>query len=216
MEARELVIFLVGLAIVLVLLRGLYVALQARRGQIRLAIDKNIPQDVDLDALEMTELPSGGARVVARTLEEVNIQNRAHETFEGVGDEEDELVPILMDTVEPSNMNEASSENAESENHFGNRHEPDGQEEAEWEENPADEDELIEYENTEAPNYIAEPASNPINKQEPDRYEETEWEEDRDNEFSDSPEQVPVEATESSEYDELDDEAAAQRESDDG
>ena len=68
-------------------------------------------------------------------------------------------------------------------------------------------DELMEYKNTEDPNYAAEPVSNPINKQEPDRYEETEWEEDRDNEFSDSPEQVPVEAAESSEYDELDDEA---------
>ena len=169
MDARELVIFLVGFAIVLVLLRGLYVALQARRGQIRLAIDKNIPQDVDLDALEMTELPSGGARVVARTLEEVNIQNRAHETFEGVGDDENELVPILTDTVELSNPNEAGSENAESENYLGNHHEP-------------------------------------------DRHEEAEWEEFRDNEFSDRPEQVSVEAAESSEYDEV----AAQRESDDG
>ncbi len=173
MDTRELVILFVGFAIVWVLLRGLYVALQARRGQIRLAIDKNIPQDVDLDALEMTELPSGGARVVARTLEEVNIQNRAHETFEGVGDDENELVPILTDTVELSNPNEAGSENAESENYLGNHHEP-------------------------------------------DRHEEAEWEEYRDNEFSDSPEQVSVEAAESSEYDELDDEVAAQRESDDG
>ena len=173
MDTRELVILFVGFAIVWVLLRGLYVALQARRGQIRLAIDKNIPQDVDLDALEMTELPSGGARVVARTLEEVNIQNRAHETFEGVGDDENELVPILTDTVELSNPNEAGSENAESENYLGNHHEP-------------------------------------------DRHEEAEWEEFRDNEFSDRPEQVSVEAAESSEYDELDDEVAAQRESDDG
>ena len=173
MDTRELVILFVGFAIVWVLLRGLYVALQARRSQIRLAIDKNIPQDVDLDALEMTELPSGGARVVARTLEEVNIQNRAHETFEGVGDDENELVPILTDTVELSNPNEAGSENAESENYLGNHHEP-------------------------------------------DRHEEAEWEEFRDNEFSDRPEQVSVEAAESSEYDELDDEVAAQRESDDG
>ena len=173
MDTRELVILFVGFAIVWVLLRGLYVALQARRGQIRLAIDKNIPQDIDLDALEMTELPSGGARVVARTLEEVNIQNRAHETFEGVGDDENELVPILTDTVELSNPNEAGSENAESENYLGNHHEP-------------------------------------------DRHEEAEWEEFRDNEFSDSPEQVSVESAESSEYDELDDEVAAQRESDDG
>ena len=242
MDARELVILLVGLAIVSVLLRGLYVALQARRGQIRLAIDKNIPQDVDLDALEMTELPSGGARLVARTLEEVNTQNRAHETFEGVGDDEDELVPVLMDTVELSISNEGDSENAESHNH----HEPDRREEVEWEGNPDDElidslgeapfiadessghveldhgtgyepdDELMEHDNTEEPNYAAEPVSNPINKQEPDRHEEAECEEYRDNELSDSPEQISVEAAESSEYDELDDEVAAQRESDNG
>ena len=197
MGARELVILFVGFAIVAVLFRGLYLALQARRGQIRLAIDKNIPQDVDLDALEMTELPSGGARVVARTLEEVNIQNRAHETFEEVGDDEDEL---LDSPEEVPFVADKSSGYVESGHETG--YEPD--------------DELMEYDNTEEPNYAAEPVSNPINKQEPDWHEEAVWEEYRDNEFSDSPEQVSVEAAESSEYGELDDEAAAQRESDDG
>jgi cell division protein ZipA len=64
-------------------------------------------------------------------------------------------------------------------------------------------------ENTESENYLG-------NRHKPDGQEEVEWEEYRDNEFSDSPEQVQVEAAESSEYDELDDEAAAQREGDDG
>ena len=72
MSPRELIIFLLGLAFVAVILRGLYVAMQARRGQIKLVIDKNIPQDVDLDALEMAELQSGGARVVERSWAVVN------------------------------------------------------------------------------------------------------------------------------------------------
>ncbi|MDP6095196.1 MAG: cell division protein ZipA [Gammaproteobacteria bacterium] len=80
MSGRELIILLLGLAVVAVVLRGLFVALQSRRGQIKLAIDKNIPQNIDLEALEMSELPSGGARVVARSLEEVNRQNSAAET----------------------------------------------------------------------------------------------------------------------------------------
>lgn len=66
MNLRELVILLLGLAMVSVVARGLIVALRARRNQIKLAIDKNIPSDVDLEALELAELPSGGARVVKR------------------------------------------------------------------------------------------------------------------------------------------------------
>ena len=77
MNGRELVILLLGLAIVAVVLRGLYVAINARRGQIKLAIDKNIPDNVDLESLELAELPGGGARVVTRSLEEVNRQNNA-------------------------------------------------------------------------------------------------------------------------------------------
>lgn len=66
MNLRELVILLLGLAMVVVVARGLIVALRARRNQIKLAIDKNIPSDIDLDSLELAELPSGGARVVKR------------------------------------------------------------------------------------------------------------------------------------------------------
>lgn len=66
MNLRELVILILGLAMVVVVARGLLVALRARRNQIKLAIDKNIPRDIDLDALEMAELPSGGARIVRR------------------------------------------------------------------------------------------------------------------------------------------------------
>ena len=114
MSPRELIIFLLGLAIVAVILRGLYVAMQARRGQIKLVIDKNIPQDVDLDALEMAELPSGGARVVERSLAVVNSKNSAIEAAKiraaslglGAAESGEESIPVLMDPVEISEAEE--------------------------------------------------------------------------------------------------------------
>lgn len=113
MNPRELVILLLGLAIVAVVLRGLYVALQARRGQIRLAIDKNIPKDVDLDALEMAELPSGGARVVRRggndgaddarqAASAAVMRANARAAELDLGEESNEAVPVLMDAVQVS------------------------------------------------------------------------------------------------------------------
>ena len=109
MNGRELVILLLGLAIVAVVLRGLYVAINARRGQIKLAIDKNIPDNVDLESLEFAELPGGGARVVTRSLEEVNRQNNALDLAEtkaqslNLTDAEiDGHIPVLMDAVELS------------------------------------------------------------------------------------------------------------------
>ena len=66
MSPRELIILVLGFAMVGVLLRGLFVAIQVRRGQIRLTIDKNLPNDFDLEEFELFELPSGGARVVNR------------------------------------------------------------------------------------------------------------------------------------------------------
>ena len=107
MSPRELVILILGLAIVAVVLRGLFVAMQGRRGQLRLAIDKNIPRDVDLNALELAELPSGGARVVARSFSEVNRQNHvvANATAKAatmhLGDRTpgSASIPVLMDPV---------------------------------------------------------------------------------------------------------------------
>lgn len=88
-----------------VILRGLYVAIQARKGQIKLAIDKNIPQDVDLDALELSELPGGGARVVQRSDEAASNDNldpieQANARAESMAlDRDAESVPVLMDSV---------------------------------------------------------------------------------------------------------------------
>lgn len=83
------------------------VAMRGRKGQIRLAIDKNIPKDVDLDALEMAELPSGGARVVARSFAEVNRQNeavaasaRAAALALGKQTGKSAPIPVLMDPVQ--------------------------------------------------------------------------------------------------------------------
>ena len=109
MNGRELVILLLGLAIVTVVIRGLFVAITARRGQIKLAIDKNIPQNVDLESLELAELPGGGARVATRSLEEVNRYNNALDLAEtkakslNLTDAGDRgHIPVLMDAVELS------------------------------------------------------------------------------------------------------------------
>lgn len=112
MGLRELLILLLGFAIVAVILRGLYVAMQARRGQIRLAIDKNIPKDIDLDALEMAELPGGGARVVSRAPTNSEpprptaldtAKERAAAMDLG---EDDDAIPVLMDSVSVSDPQE--------------------------------------------------------------------------------------------------------------
>ena len=121
MSSRELIILILGLAIVAVVLRGLFVALRARKGQIRLSIDKNIPSDIDLEALEMSELPSGGARVVARSLDSVNKRNsrldaaleRAEGIQLGASGEKDNDVPILMDAVSLSSPTPPSRQAAE-------------------------------------------------------------------------------------------------------
>ena len=105
MNIRELIILLLGFAVIAVILRGLYVAFRARRGQIRLAIDKNIPQDVDLESLEFAELPGGGARIVDRDrqaagLSAVAAANLKAEALDlGAPSEEEESIPVLMDAV---------------------------------------------------------------------------------------------------------------------
>jgi len=91
MGLRELLILLLILAIVGVILRGLYVALRARRGQLRMALDKNIPQ-YDPDELLSSELPNGGARLVQRSFDEVLRRNSEYTS-------RDQTIPVLMDTV---------------------------------------------------------------------------------------------------------------------
>ncbi|MGB0559056.1 MAG: cell division protein ZipA [Pseudohongiellaceae bacterium] len=101
MNPRELIILLLGFVMVAVLLRGLFVAIQVRKGQIRLTIDKNIPQDFDPEELELAELPTGGARVVSRADASQDFQS--DDSFDRQNDaasHNDGLIPILMDVVE--------------------------------------------------------------------------------------------------------------------
>ena len=101
MNPRELINLLLGFVMVAVLLRGLFVAIQVRKGQIRLTIDKNIPQDFDPEELELAELPTGGARVVSRADASQNFQS--DDSFDRQNEpasHNDDLIPILMDVVE--------------------------------------------------------------------------------------------------------------------
>ena len=70
MGIRELLILLLIFAIVVVVLRGLFVAISSRKNKIKIALDKNIPE-YDLEELELRELPSGGARQVERSFARV-------------------------------------------------------------------------------------------------------------------------------------------------
>ncbi|MCP5343498.1 MAG: cell division protein ZipA [Pseudomonadales bacterium] len=102
MGLRELLILILILAIVAVSLRGLYVALKARRGQLRIQLEKNIPQ-YDPDELLMSELPNGGARLVERSFAAVVKQNSelsARDRVRYSKNKGDSAIPVLMDTVD--------------------------------------------------------------------------------------------------------------------
>ena len=101
MNPRELIILLLGFVMVAVLLRGLFVAIQIRKGQIRLTIDKNIPQDFDLEEWELAELPAGGARVVNRADTSQQFEpDDSFVTLYGPAAKNGDSIPILMDVVE--------------------------------------------------------------------------------------------------------------------
>jgi cell division protein ZipA len=99
MGLRELVILVLILAIVGVILRGLYVALKARRGQLRMALEKNIPQH-DPEELSLSELPNGGARMVERSFAEVVRQNSEISSRDRLHKgRSEQAIPVLMDTI---------------------------------------------------------------------------------------------------------------------
>ena len=204
MSARELVILFLGFVIILVILRGLYVALQARRGQIRMAIDKNIPQDVDLDELEMTELPSGGARIVERSLEEVNSQNRVYDTmateqaaFDLEGQNDSEGIPVLEDTA----------------NYLGNQEELDQTEKDNWEKESDTGSVLFEY-TEQVPTAGIEPGGGDTLGEESliETAEYGEWGDEPTTETKESDEWEDEPATETEESDEWEDEPATETE----
>ena len=99
MGLRELFILVLILAIVGVILRGLYVALKARRGQLRMVLEKNIPQ-YDPDERSLSELPNGGARMVERSFADVVRQNSEFSSRDRLHKGRSEhAIPVLMDTV---------------------------------------------------------------------------------------------------------------------
>lgn len=99
MGLRELLILVLILAIVAVILRGLYVALRARRGQLRMALEKNVPQ-YDPEELALSELPNGGARLVERSFAQVVKQNSEFSARDRLHNgKTDQAIPVLMDTI---------------------------------------------------------------------------------------------------------------------
>ena len=109
MGLRELLILILILAIVGVILRGLYVALRARRGQLRMQLDKNIPQ-YDPEELVRSELPNGGARMVERSFAKVLQQNSEFTSNERrKAGKSDHAIPVLMDTVDEDDEDEGVS-----------------------------------------------------------------------------------------------------------
>lgn len=99
MGLRELLILILILAIVGIILRGLYVALRARRGQLRVHLDKNIPQ-YDPEELSLSELPNGGARMVERSFAQVVQQNSEFTAKDRRKTGKSEhAIPVLMDTI---------------------------------------------------------------------------------------------------------------------
>lgn len=126
MGLRELLILILILAIVGVILRGLYVALRARRGQLRMHLDKNVPQ-YDPDDLVRSELPNGGARMVERSFAQVLQQNSELTSKERrKTGKADHAIPVLMDTIDdddeegvsaPRRSSVASARNAARQKH---------------------------------------------------------------------------------------------------
>jgi cell division protein ZipA len=66
MIERDTIVLVLGLLIVGVFIRGLIVAIRARKNQLRFALEKNIPDIENSDENNFAELPQGGARVVAK------------------------------------------------------------------------------------------------------------------------------------------------------
>lgn len=86
---RDALLVLGGLLIVGVLAHGAWIAWRARRADLKVRYERNIP-NLDLDDIDLlrAELPSGGARIVSRP--------------EGPGqaDEDDAPVPVLLDPID--------------------------------------------------------------------------------------------------------------------
>lgn len=86
---RDALLVLGGLLIIAVLAHGAWIAWRARRANLKVRYERNIP-NLDLDDIDLlrAELPSGGARVIARPSGPTRI------------DEADTPVPVLLDPID--------------------------------------------------------------------------------------------------------------------
>lgn len=103
MGMRDALLVLGGLLIVSVLAHGAWIAWRARRADLRVRYERNIP-NLDLDDIDLlrAELPSGGARVVTRSTE----RQRADDDDAGAG----AAVPVPLDPIDPERDGTAPAE----------------------------------------------------------------------------------------------------------
>ncbi len=146
MGMRDWLIIIVIVGIVLILIDGYR---RKRKDSIRVKLDKNIPQvdaDDDPDIETVGELPNGGARIVPRD-EYTNgndsysdDENATYEEYED--DEEDEqVVPVLMDAVNLSDKQLAESVKPKSQtDRFAKNEEPENHEAFDADDDYEDED----------------------------------------------------------------------------
>ena len=146
MDLRELVILVLGLTIVGVVVRGLLVALKARKSQLRLAIDKNIPKDIDLEAIELAELPSGGARVVRRSPDELHAANTESKADAPLNIPVSKPVPASPEILPLEFEESLETEGSEAPVEFEGAEESEESRESEW---PKETEETEESEETE-------------------------------------------------------------------
>lgn len=105
MEMREWLSVIVIIAIVLIMLDGFRRKLIERKNRVRIKLDKNIPhEDDDFDYERNAELPSGGARIVARDGSDEGSDENSNFTEEDESSEQDLDIegndPVLMDSVD--------------------------------------------------------------------------------------------------------------------
>ena len=149
MDLRELVILVLGLTIVGVVVRGLLVALKARKSQLRLAIDKNIPKDIDLEAIELAELPSGGARVVRRSPDELHAANTESKADAPLNIPVSKPVPASPEILPLEFEESLETEGSEAPVEFEGAEESEESRESEWPKETEESEETEETEETE-------------------------------------------------------------------
>ena len=170
MDLRELVILVLGLTIVGVVVRGLLVALKARKSQLRLAIDKNIPKDIDLEAIELAELPSGGARVVRRSPDELHAANTESKADAPLNIPVSKPVPASPEILPLEFEESLETEGSEAPVEFEGAEESEESRESEW---PKETEESEETEETEElPEELPEELSEELAEELPEEFPE--------------------------------------------